>query len=324
MIPEGLCLQVLSVAGRHGEPALATSVFEALSNLGVTYREHHFLPLIEAYVFAGDIRQAFIVLSIMRESSLTPPQISTLGFLVSAISSSINNLDTAFFALQDLVLKEGRRIDITAFNALLQGCILLQDASRAISTYREAEPLKVTPNLETFNILLHAAQIVGHTELAMYILSDLKAAQITPNEDTYGRIIITYLAVPGPEYDQAFMYLEEMKKAGYIPSSGIYATFVKKCVYHNDDRAWTVLEEMERCGYRIKELTDYIRNAEQSDARDPRMRRSQLKMEAYVRRKEAGETEEMFRGLRLMMDPKEHPSSVEEDGVVGQIYKETM
>jgi hypothetical protein len=54
------------------------------------------------------------------------------------------------------------------------------------------------------------------------------------------------------------------------------------------------------------------------------VRRSQLKMQAYVRRKEAGETEEMFRGLREMVDRREYPSSVEQDGVVGQIYKETM
>lgn len=131
----------------------------------------------------------------------------------------------------------------------------------------------------------------------MYILGDLKAANITPNEDTYARIIITFLAVQGPEYDHAFLYLEEMKKAGYIPRAGVYATFVKKCVYHNDDRAWAVVEEMKRCGYRTKELEDYIQNAEKNDARDPRMRRNEVKMKAYVRRKEVQQTEEMFRQM---------------------------
>jgi len=131
----------------------------------------------------------------------------------------------------------------------------------------------------------------------MYILKELKQAQVTPNQDTYARVILTFLSVRGPEYDQAFLYLEEMKKAGWIPASGVYATFVKKCVYHNDDRAWAVVEEMKRCGYRTKELEDYIRNAERNDARDPRMKRGEVKMDAYARRKEVQQTEDMFRQI---------------------------
>ena len=130
----------------------------------------------------------------------------------------------------------------------------------------------------------------------MYILSDLKAAQITPNADTYAHIMLTYLVVPGPEYDQAFLYLEEMKKAGYIPKSGIYATFVKKCVFHNDDRAWTVLEEMEKCGYRTQELKDYIRNAQSINQRSRMGRERQDRMWAFSRRKEVEGTE-MFRPI---------------------------
>lgn len=252
--PEGLCLHVLSCAAQHGQPALATSVFNALSSLGIKYSEHHFLPLVEAYTRCGDIRQAFIVLNIMRESSLSPPQLSHLNFLSQTIAKDTKTLDKAFFALQDIVQKEGKTADITAFNILLKACLLLDDASRAISTYRDAPILKVRPNLETFNLLLASAGLVGHVELAMYILSDLKAAQITPNEETYGRVILTCLHQPDNTYEQAFLYLEEMKAAGWIPSSGLYASFVKKCAYHNDDRAVKLLEEMERVGHDTKRL----------------------------------------------------------------------
>ena len=260
-IPEGLCLQILSVAAQHGQPALATSVFGALSDLRVQYSSHHFLPLIEAYTRCGDFRQAFIALSVMRDSSASPPQITHLNSLINAMARSPQTLDRAYFTLQDIVRKEGKAIDITAFNGLLSACLLHNDASRAISTYRDAASLNVVPNLETYNILLAAASQVGHRELAMYILSDLKKARITPNEETYARVILTCLFQPEGSYDQAFMYLEEMKAAGWIPSSGIYAAFVKKCVYHHDDRAVTLLEEMKKMGYVTKRLETYVADA---------------------------------------------------------------
>jgi pentatricopeptide repeat protein len=197
----------------------------------------------------------------MRESSISPPEIQHLEFLIEAIGQSTTTLDRAFFTLQDIVQKEGKSIDIVAFNALLSGCLLLNDASRAISTYREANTVKVIPNLDTYNILLQAAAKVGHRELVMYILSDLKAAQITPNADTYARVILTCLFQPEGEYDQAFLYLEEMKAAGWIPSPGVYTAFVKKCVYFNDERAVTLLEEMKKLGYETAVLRRYVENA---------------------------------------------------------------
>jgi hypothetical protein len=257
-IPEGYCLQVLSVAARHGKPALATSVFNAMSNLNISYSGQHFLPLVEAYTRCGDIRQAFIVLSIMRESSLSPPQLSQLNFLTEEIAKSTETLDKAYFTLQDLVKKEVKTADITAFNVLLKAAILRNDASRVISTYADAASFKVQPNLETFNLILHGVSLVGHFEMAMFILSDLKAAQITPDRDTYSRVILTCLHRPDNTYEDAFVYLEEMKAAGWVPAAGIYASFVKKCVFHNDGRAMLLLDEMKKVGHRTDSLISAI------------------------------------------------------------------
>jgi pentatricopeptide repeat protein len=194
----------------------------------------------------------------MRESSISPPQLPHLRFLTEAMAQSTQTLDRAFFILQDIVQKEGKSIDIITFNALLSACLILNDASRAISTYQDAASLKVVPNLETYNLLLSAASKVGHKELAMYVLTELKAAGVTPNESTYAHVILTCLFEPEGSYDQAFLYLEEMKAAGWIPPSGVYAAFVKKCLYHNDERAVTLLEEMKKVGHSTKVLERYM------------------------------------------------------------------
>lgn len=130
----------------------------------------------------------------------------------------------------------------------------------------------------------------------MYILSDLKAAQLTPNADTYGRIIITFLAQPDATYDQAFLYLEEMKAAGHIPSAGIYTTFVKKCVYHNDDRALAVLEEMEKVGHHTKTLKTYVKKAMKAGAHSTLLNLRHERM-GNARRKETDTMDEMFKIL---------------------------
>ena len=129
----------------------------------------------------------------------------------------------------------------------------------------------------------------------MYILSDLKTAQITPNADTYARVILTFLAQPGTAYDQAFLYLEEMKASGHIPSPGIYSTFVKKCVYSNDDRAMTILEEMKRVGYNTKYLERYIRNATKNGGGSMMLGRERM---GEARREEGEASQKMFKMLK--------------------------
>ena len=249
--PEGLCLRVLSVASKHGHPALAASVFDELAKLRVTWQEYHFLPLIEAYVHARDIRQAFIAINIMREYCVTPPYLAIMRVLVDSISVDTKSLDQAFFLLQDMKEREGHKVDIVAFHAILEGCVRLQDASRALSTYQEAAKFDITPDIETYNLTLGAISKLGHVELVMALLEDMKAARIAPNAQCFSLVILTFVLQPPPNYESAFNYLEEMKACGFIPPRGVYAAFIQKCVLANDDRAFGLLEDMKKWGYQV-------------------------------------------------------------------------
>jgi pentatricopeptide repeat protein len=256
--PAGLCLRVLSVAAKHAHPALAVSVFDELAKISVTWDERHFLPLIDAYVRAGDIRQAFIVLNIMRERSATPPTIRSIQTLIQALTKDTKALDTAYFILEDIAKQEGQVVDLVAFNSLLQACVGLQDASRAVATYREFEKFGVTPDLETYNILLRAVKQVAHIDLMMAILQDMKAAGLSPNEETFTNVILTCVLSPPPQHETAFPYLEEMKAHGYVPSAGVYKAFIKKCIFANDDRAYALLDEMRNMGHETTLIERWI------------------------------------------------------------------
>jgi len=257
--PEGLCLRVLSVAAKHGHPALATSVFDELAKLRVIWQEYHFLPLIEAYVRAGDIRQAFIALNVMRQYCVTPPYLAIMRVLVDAISKNTKSLDRAFFLLQDIKEKEGQKVDIVAFHAVLEACVQLKDTSRALSTYQEAAKFGITPDIETYNLALQAISKIGHVDLVMALLKDMKAAHIAPNQQSFSLVILTFVLQPPPNYEPAFMYLEEMKACGFIPSGGIYAAFIQKCVFANDDRAFGLLEEMKKWGHHTGQIERWVK-----------------------------------------------------------------
>jgi len=266
----------------------------------------------------------------MRESSITPPRLDSLTFLVDRLKKTEESLDQGYFTLQDLVEKEGKKVDIAAFNSLIKACVERNDSSRAISTYRDANKLKVQPNVETFNLLLDGARKAGgHVDLAMYVLSELKNSGISPNEGIYTSIIMTYLQQQGEGYDSAFMYLEEMKAAGYIPKKHIYAMFVRKCVYHNDDRALMVLEEMEKVGYNITGLSNYVKNAARMGSRSSLMDVKIARM-GNARREEREESREllrMFSEHRLREEKREHEKIEEYDDdneIEGLLRKEEI
>ncbi|EAQ88089.1 hypothetical protein CHGG_04708 [Chaetomium globosum CBS 148.51] len=74
---DGIALNVLNTAGRHGDTVLATAVVELLSARDVKLGYHHYEPLLESYVHAGNMEFAFRVLGIMNDAGIQPDQPST-------------------------------------------------------------------------------------------------------------------------------------------------------------------------------------------------------------------------------------------------------
>jgi TPR repeat protein len=294
-IPEGICLNVLTTAAKHRNPRLATIVYKALAEMDIKYDVQHFLPLIDAYSRADDLRQAFIVMKIMRESSLTPPRISFFRSLINTIASSSTTLDKAFFHLQDLIHKEGKQIDILAMNVVLAACVQANDTTRAIACYRDIPSLHLIPDLTTFNLMLHVAQKLAHVELAMHVLGDLKAANVTPDRETYSRVILTYVGHDGENYDDGFIYLEDMISRGFTPSYNVLLYFLRKCVYHRDSRAQGLALEMKRLGYDDTAAKEYMRRAARYGHQDIILQKRQLAIER--RNMAERQAEDVFRDI---------------------------
>jgi pentatricopeptide repeat protein len=258
-------------------------VYKALAAIDVTYNVQHFIPLIDAYSQSDDLRQAFIVMKIMRDASITPPRTHYFESLINMLSSSSATLDKAFFILQDIVQKEGKELDICAFNVVLDACLRAKDTTRAIACYRDIQSLNLAPDLVTYNLMLLAAQTLANVDLAMHILADLKAANLSPDRETYARVILTYVAREGNGYDDAFLYLNEMRSRKFKPTYHLLFSLVKKCVYHRDPRAQQIAREMDESGD-ASAVWLYISNSKRMGNQDIVLNQRQL---AYERRREA-------------------------------------
>ncbi len=247
---EGLVLTVLNVAARWGKPDLATKALAVLPDLAIRPQELHLVPLLEAYVTAGQLPESFKVLSSIRQAGMTPSMI-TAEPIVSALAT-VDLIDQAFYALEDMH-QSGHHVDIVALNAIIEASVRRGDLQRVRATQAAAAELGLSPDRETFNVVLQGCVQARHRPLGDTILSEMSALSITPDVTTYRQMIM--LCLTQPSYEDAFHYLERMKADGIKPPYGVYQALMRRCVYVQDKRWRLIKDEMESLGYRLDRET---------------------------------------------------------------------
>lgn len=244
---EGCCIQVLHTAGRHGLSALSLDVLRVLRRIGVTWREYHFAPVVEAFCKEGNMKEALGALELIRSHDIIPVAETAMP-IFQAIRSSSDAVDEAWGHLEALH-EEGKKIDVTALNVIIQASVALNDLQRAVGTYKACENLGVAPNVDTYNLLLSGCIAAEHRQLGDRLLAEMKLAQIKPDARTYERLIV--LCLTQSTYEDAFFYLEEMKTEGHVPPVTVYEALIHKCVSVGDTRHQLAVEELVECGYEV-------------------------------------------------------------------------
>ncbi|THU95367.1 hypothetical protein K435DRAFT_779042 [Dendrothele bispora CBS 962.96] len=243
---EGLCVQVLNTAARHGLPDLATDALRALKAAGIQWQEHHLAPLIESFVNAGQLKEALITLEIMHNADI-PPLPTTLAPIFNFIKKDVDSLDAAWAVIDEL--HQERPIDVVVLNLLLEAAVALGDLQRTIGAYKSFSDYKVKANRETFYSLLRGCVSAGHRDLGDLILEDMKQAGVSRDKKIYE--LMVELCLSQDTYEDAFVFLEEMKAENFVPSADVYKTLIRKCLYSGDNRYHIAIEEMKEAGHKI-------------------------------------------------------------------------
>ncbi|KAG9220821.1 hypothetical protein CCMSSC00406_0002579 [Pleurotus cornucopiae] len=244
---EGLCLAVLHTAARNGLPDLATDALRVLKVIGCQWQEFHFAPVVESFVRAGRIKEAFTTLDIMRKSDIPPVPETSLPIL-HAISEDTQSIDNAWNLIEQMH-KEGSPIDAAALNTIIQATSGIGDLQRAIGVYKSFEEYSITPDIYTFNFLLEGCIAVGHRELGDRLLADLKEAKLKPDRETYINMVL--LCLTQETYEDAFFYLEEMKTAKHKPPMLVYEAIIRRCLAAGDVRYQIAVDELKETGYQL-------------------------------------------------------------------------
>lgn len=186
-------------------------------------------------------------MKLMRDEGLVPTG-DSYTTISNAVCSSVENLDAAWQALDQVWSEMPTHLDITALKAVMKASITLGDLQRAVAIYKGFDDYSITRDVPTYNMLIEAAIGASHRRLGDLIMEDMKQAKAKPDIETYEKII--QLCLTQDTYEDAFFYLEEMKAAGHIPPQSIYEAILAKCTSVKDPRSAMVVQEMEECGYK--------------------------------------------------------------------------
>lgn len=159
---EGLILQVLHTAARHGLWELAFQASFALKKLNPKFvlESQHWEPVLEACYKSGNLKGTNDAIRLMRQNLFSVP--TTLPRLPLMDNET---LDDAWNTLQ-ILARNNNTVDLTILHTLLQECIFQNEQERALGYLRMASMLDLNPTEESYHVMLRAATQEQYLELA--------------------------------------------------------------------------------------------------------------------------------------------------------------
>lgn len=255
---EGVCLHVLDLAGKHGDPQLAGDVIRVLGEEGYTYRECHFSPLIESFASTGDIASTFQVFTAMRKVGVIPNKKIALP-IAHKLGRDKNAVRKARNILEEMAKTEGQEVDISAFNLIVHAFAFNKEYDEAISMYSRTKEFGVQPNTETLDATLDACIHCKDASLGTMIYHEQLSRGIKATATTLSKMVT--LMCTQEDYEDAFKYLERMKKLHLIPLRGCYFKLVKTLSAANDPRLEMAIDDMKAYGYNLSNhMEEYMGN----------------------------------------------------------------
>lgn len=241
---------------------MAADVIRLLGEEGYTFRECHFSPLIEAFASTGDIASTFKVFTAMRRLGIVPTKKAALP-IARKLGADVNAIRKARSVLEDMAKTEGQEVDISAFNLIIHSFAFNRQFDEAFSIYARAKEFGVKPDTETLDATLDACIHCRDAELGITIYREELSRGVKASSTTLSKMVT--LMCTQKDYEDAFTYLEKMKKLKMTPMRGCYFKLVKVLSAANDPRLDMAIKDMEAFGYNISShMEDYMEKQDEN------------------------------------------------------------
>lgn len=239
--PDGVALNVLNTAAHQGDTGLATAVIEFLSARQVKLGLHHYEPLMESYVRAGDLENAFRVLGIMHDIGIQPDHSSTRP-IFQMLKSSPELADEAVGILGTV-----ENLPPAAMNVVLEAVVKTEGISKTLDVYRKVCDLHSGPNRQTFVLLLEECNT---SEPAVFMVAEMDRFSVRPSRRILDNLIRCF-AIDG-NLDVALLYLGEVSGLSDGSDSWVrertLEVVARRCLVDKDERIRWLLAEAQKRG----------------------------------------------------------------------------
>lgn len=244
-VDEGLVLSALSAAGRTCSTDLLNAAWSILRKSLHQKRAptpEAYLAKIYAHSSIGHLQRAFGTLREFEntygnfediDSELFSPFTSLRPLVVACCKDGYTTLDSVYVQLENLSSADSPYKSVAALNCVILGCANIWDLERAYETFEAIkEKFGLTPDIHSYNALLHAFGKRKKTEEACNVFQHLVSLGVKPNATTYGLLVDTHLV--NRDAKAALAVIAEMVDAGFTPSKETLKKVQRRCSRESD------------------------------------------------------------------------------------------
>uniref|UniRef100_A0ACD5YZT0 Uncharacterized protein n=2 Tax=Avena sativa TaxID=4498 RepID=A0ACD5YZT0_AVESA len=244
-VDEGLVLSALSAAGRTCSTDLLNAAWSILRKSLRQKRAplpETYLAKIYAHSSIGQLQRAFGTLREFEnaygnseniDTELFSPFTSLQPLVVACCKDGFTTLDTVYVQLENLSSADPPYKSVAALNCVILGCANIWDIERAYETFEAMkEKFGLTPDIHSYNALLHAFGKLKKTEEAINVFQHLSSLDVKPNATTYSLLVDAHLVNRDPK--AALAVIDEMVDAGFTPTKETLKKVRRRCSRESD------------------------------------------------------------------------------------------
>lgn len=244
-VDEGLVLSALSAAGRTCSTDLLNAAWSVLRKSLRQKRApmpETYLAKIYAHSSIGQLQRAFGTLrefenaygnTVNIDTELFSPFTSLQPLVVACCKDGFTTLDSVYVQLENLSSADPPYKSVAALNCVILGCANIWDIERAYETFEAMkEKFGLTPDIHSYNALLHAFGKLKKTEEASNVFQHLTSLDVKPNATTYSLLVDAHLVNRDPK--AALAVIDEMVDAGFTPSKETLKKVRRRCSRESD------------------------------------------------------------------------------------------
>lgn len=254
ILDQGTCLQMLNIAARAGDGALAGKVWDLIDEKGFPLSASLYNASMQAFALAKRDRSVFMAMKEMHDLGYTPSR-GTLKFVAQQLSSSVSRLDAVFNELVEMK-ERGDAVTAPMLYTVLLGCAYAGQLDRAFATFEDYQGVfGISNDLESCNALLFAIDRSSKTlsqGAAMSVLQEMMDLGIPLNAESFHLTISALTKSTTDQHAKVFQVLGLLKQSGLAPKPETLRTLALWSALRGEhDKAQGFVHEMKTHQYHV-------------------------------------------------------------------------